>query len=157
MMTKSVPMEALAEVVKLQLNNGGKATLTVTGSSMLPMLVSRRDSVVLIPPGEEKRGDVVLFQRTNGRYVLHRIIELTGEGYICCGDNQAVRESVSKEQIVAVMDGFTRNGKYHHRDEAGYRLYQAVWVELFFLRRYYIWVRRRLGYMRRHTGKKTDT
>lgn len=153
MRMKTVPMEALAEVVKLQLNNGGKATLTVTGSSMLPMLVSRRDSVVLIPPGEEKKGDVVLFQRTNGKYVLHRIIEVTENGYICCGDNQASKEPVEKEQVVAVMDGFTRKGKYHDRNAAGYRLYQTIWVELFFLRRYYIWIRRRLGYIRHRVCK----
>lgn len=157
MQIKTVPMKALAEVVKLQLNNGGKATLTITGSSMMPMLVSRRDSVVLILPGGEKRGDVILFQRTDGKYVFHRIIEVTEEGYICCGDNQAERESVAKDQVIAVMQGFTRNGKYHDRNDAGYRLYQAAWVELFFLRRYYIWVRRRLGYMRRRAlMKKAD-
>ena len=54
-------MKELAEVIKLQLDNGGKATLTVTGNSMLPMLVSRRDSVVLVLPGNQKKGDVVLF------------------------------------------------------------------------------------------------
>lgn len=154
MQTRTVPMEALAEVVKLQLNNGGKATLTITGCSMLPMLVSHRDSVVLIPPGTEVRGDVVLFQRANGKYVLHRIIRLTEEGYICCGDNQAEQEPVRKEQLVAIMDGFIRKGTYHHRSAIGYRLYQTVWVELFFLRRYYIRLRRRLGYMYRNAVKK---
>jgi hypothetical protein len=142
-------MDALAEVVRLQLSNGGKATLTVTGSSMMPMLRNRRDTVVLVPSGNEKKGDVVLFQRTSGSYVLHRIIKTTEAGYICCGDNQAEQEPIEKEQLVAVMEGFTRKGKYYDRNAAGYRLYQTVWVELFFLRRYYIWIRRRLAPIRR--------
>ena len=145
MQKKTVPMKELAEVIKLQLDNGGKATLTVTGSSMLPMLVSRRDSVILVPPGGEKKGDVVLYQRDNSQYVLHRIIEVTQTGYIISGDNQAMREPVTKEQLLAVMEGFVRNGKQYTLDAPLYRLYQTVWVELFFLRRYYIGIRRRLA------------
>ncbi len=152
MQRKTVPMKELAEVVKLQLNNGGKANLTVTGSSMQPMLISGRDSVILIPPGSEKKGDVVLYQRTNGQYVLHRIIDVTQDGYIISGDNQAMREPVAKEQLVAVMESFTRGGKQYTRDAAFYRLYQTVWVELFFLRPLYIAVRRPLGNLRRRIG-----
>ena len=154
MLRKKVPMKELAEVVKLQLNNGGKANLTVTGSSMQPMLVSGRDSVTLIPPGDEKKGDVVLYQRTNGQYVLHRIIDVTGDGYIISGDNQAMREPVGKDQLVAVVESFTRNGKQYSRDTAFYRLYQTVWVELFFLRPLYIAARRPLGNLRRRIKKK---
>lgn len=149
MQTVTVPMESLAEIIQLQLDNGGKATLTVTGSSMLPMLRNRRDSVVLIPPSRQKKGDIVLFRRENGRYILHRIISVTDNGYLCSGDNQWVLESVTGEQIVAVVDGFTRKGRTYTLGAPGYRLYQAVWVNLFFLRRYYIWVRRRLGRLRR--------
>ena len=145
MQRKTVPMKELAEVIKLQLNNGGKATLAVTGNSMLPMLVSRRDSVVLVPPGNEKKGDVVLYQRLSGQYVLHRIIEETETGYIICGDNQAMREPVKKEQTVAVMESFVRNGKHYSLDAPIYRIYQAMCVKLFFLRRYYFGLRRRLG------------
>lgn len=149
MQRKTVPMKELAEVIKLQLNNGGKASLTVTGSSMLPMLVNRRDSVILVPPGNEKKGDVVLYQRANGQYVLHRIIEVTETGYIISGDNQAVREPVTKEQVVAVVENFVRGGKRYSMDAPLYRLYQTVWVELFFLRRYYFAIRHRLGKLRR--------
>lgn len=145
MQTVTVPMESLAEIIQLQLEKGGKATLTVTGSSMLPMLREHRDSVILVVPSQQKKGDIVLFRRENGRYILHRIISVTEDGYLCSGDNQAILESVSKEQIVAVVDGFTRKGRVYSLAEPGYRLYQAVWANLFFLRRPYIWVRRRLG------------
>lgn len=153
--TVTVPMESLAEVIVLQLGNGGRANLTVTGCSMLPMLRHRRDSVVLIPPdGHQKKGDIILYRRENGRYILHRIIAVSNDGYICSGDNQAMREPVTQEQIVGVVDGFTRKGKAYSMNAFGYRLYRAAWVELFFLRRCYLILRRRLGRLHRKYRKK---
>lgn len=139
MQTVTVPMESLAEIIRLQLDNGGKATLTVTGNSMYPMLKSHRDSVMLIPPADLQKGDVVLFQRNNGAYILHRIIAVTAQGYICCGDNQTIREPVFREQMVAVVDGFVRKGKPYMVGNRLYRIYSVIWMRLFFLRRkYYI-------------------
>lgn len=154
---KAIPvsMESLAEVIRLQLDNGGKATLTVTGSSMLPMLRNRRDMVVLIPPAAPKVGDVALFVRKNGRYVLHRIVAATETGFLCCGDNQDVCESITPEQIVAVVDGFSRKGKSYTLDSFWYRVYKTVWMKLFFLRPCYIRGRRLLGKLRRKMTHKT--
>lgn len=148
MQTVTVPMESLVEIIKLQLESGGKANLTVTGSSMLPMLRNRRDTVTLIPISQPKKGDVVLFQRKTGGYILHRIVAVTKEGYICCGDNQAEKEPVTDEQMIAVVDAFTRKRKRYTVGAPGYRLYTAVWVNLFFLRRPYIALRRCMGRVR---------
>lgn len=149
MQTVTVPMESLAELIALQLEHGGKASLTVTGCSMMPMLYHRRDCVTLIPAApRQKKGDIILYRRKNGSYVLHRIIALSPGGYICCGDNQAEREPVNQEQLIAVVDGFTRKGKAYSLNAFWYRLYKTAWVNLFFLRRYYIALRRRLGRLR---------
>lgn len=149
MQTVTVPMEALAKLIVLQLENGGKANLTVTGSSMMPMLYHLRDSVSLVSAApQQKKGDIILYRRENGSYVLHRIIAVTPGGYICSGDNQAMREPVSPAQVLAVVDGFVRNGRAYSLSIFWYRLYRAVWVELFFLRPCYIAVRRRLGRLR---------
>lgn len=164
MQIRAIPMDTLSELVMLQLENGGRAQLTVTGCSMLPMLHHRRDTVELIPVvGSQKPGDIILYRRENGQYVLHRIIALSPEGYICSGDNQAMREPVAQEQLLAVVDGFTRKGKRYPLEHRGYRLYTWVWVKLFFLRGCYIAVRRLLGRMRNKlrklcskTGGKTN-
>lgn len=148
MQTVTVPMESLAEIIKLQLESAGRANLTVTGSSMLPMLRNRRDTVTLIPVSDPQKGDVVLFQRKSGQYILHRIVAVTKDGYICCGDNQAELEPVTGDQMIAVVDSFTRKRKRYTVDALGYRLYTAVWVNLFFLRRPYIALRRCLGRLR---------
>ena len=155
MKTRTVPMESIAELIRLQLAHGQRANLVVTGSSMMPMLHHRRDSVVLAPVKEKvKKGEVILYQRENGKYILHRVIALTDSGYICSGDNQAVRETVSHEQILAVVVGFTRKGKVRQTDALFYRLYTALWVGFFPLRRYYLVVRRRLGRLRNRLKKQ---
>ena len=57
--------------------------------------------------------DVVLYKRDNGKYILHRIIDVDSNGYVMCGDNQFIKELVrKKKQILAVMTGFYRDKKY---------------------------------------------
>lgn len=141
-----IPMEELYELILLQLSNGGKATLIVTGVSMKPMLTEHRDSVLLIPVTKDPVvGDVVLYRRGNGQFVLHRIIRLTPECYLISGDNQCVLEKVTREQMLAVVDGFARKGKQYSVRAPLYRVYVWACTKLFCLRRTYIKVRRRTG------------
>ena len=149
MQTVTMPMESLAELIQLQLDNGGRANLTVTGNSMRPMLKNRRDSVTLVRTEQYAVGQIPLFRRDNGAYVLHRIIDVTDNGYICCGDNQTIREPVREDQMIAVVVEFVKNGKNHSVEERGYRFYSAVWMKLFPIRKLYYRGRRFLGRVRR--------
>jgi hypothetical protein len=104
------------------------------------------DAVELIPVADlQKRGAVILYRRDSGAFVLHRIIRVKPEYYICCGDNEAKKEIVNPTQVVAVMDAFFRRDKRREADHFGYCIYKTLWVWLFPLRKSYIWVRRRLG------------
>ena len=154
MKTQVVPIETVAEMIDLQLEQGGRASLVVTGVSMLPMLRNRKDAVLLIPPEAPKVGDIIFYRRANGKYVLHRIIALQGKDYFCCGDNQAEREFVSRRQVIAMVDEFIRKGKRYTRNALGYRIYVAVWVKLFFLRPIYIKLRRLYSALRRYLRNK---
>ena len=150
MQTIKIPMEELIKVIRLQLDTAGRANLTVTGCSMLPMLRQERDTVILSPIKRRlKPGDVALYQRENGSYVLHRAITVTAEGYEFSGDNQAKLEQVSHDQLIAVMVGYIRNGKEYTGNRMGYRFYRWLQVRLFGLKKYYIPLRRRLGALRR--------
>ena len=143
---RPIPMEELFKVISLQLENGGRAPLTVTGRSMLPLLRAYRDSVELIPvSGRQKNGRIILYRRQNGQFVLHRIVRQTEDGYICCGDNEATREPVMHTQLLAAVDSLTRKGKRISMKNIGYRLYTALWVGLFPLRGLYIAIRRFCG------------
>lgn len=140
----TMPMESLIKLIQLQLDEGGIATLTVTGCSMEPLFRHRRDQVTLIR-AEVKKGDIILYRRENGRFILHRVVAIEDRGYVCCGDNEAAREGVQPSQVIAVVSGFVRKGRRYSLDAPGYRLYTAIWVGLFPLRRYYIYIRRRMG------------
>ena len=146
MHTVKVPMEELVKVIRLQLETAGMATLAVTGCSMLPMLRQGRDTVVLSPVSRRlKPGDIALYRRENGSYVLHRVIAVMPDGYRFCGDNQAELEPVFQDQLIAVVTGYIRKGKKRTGDGTGDRLYRWCQVRLFGLRKYYIALRRRLG------------
>lgn len=154
MQTVEIPMEELVKIIRLQLETAGRANLTVTGCSMLPMLRQYRDSVTLAPISDQlKPGDIALFQREDGRYVLHRVISLTPEGYRFCGDNQATPETVTQQQLVARVVRYHKKGKERTLNGLGYRLYRWSRVRLFFMRKYYIALRRKLGCLRRRLMK----
>lgn len=143
---KSIPMEELMALLSVQMEKGGSARLTVTGYSMMPLLYNLRDSVTLVPAdGKEKKGDIILYKRENGAYVLHRIIDIVEGGYICCGDNQYMREQVAFQQILARVTAFTRKGKRIPVENKAYQRYVTAWIFFFPLRGMYIPVRRCLG------------
>lgn len=151
MQISSIPMEDLAELLSLQMESGGVARLVVTGSSMHPTLRHRRDVVFLRPvSGDLKKGDLILYRRKNGMYVLHRIVSKPKEGaFLCCGDNQWEKEPVTGAQVLAVTDGFIRKGKTYREDHRGYRIWVGVWLLLLDVRRPILAIRRFLGRLRK--------
>ena len=55
--------------------------LQVTGSSMTPFLAPGRDSVLLTKPGERlRRGDIALYRRDSGSYIMHRVYRCGSDG-----------------------------------------------------------------------------
>lgn len=145
----NIPMEELIKLIQEQLDSGAAATLRVTGSSMHPMLRSRRDTVTLVPAQRSlQKTDVILYRRDNGQYVLHRIVKAEA-GLTCCGDNQWQPERVEPSQVIAVVSAFTRGKKTYGVTDMGYRLYARIWTELFPVRRPLIALRRALGRLRK--------
>lgn len=73
----------------------------VTGGSMVPFLHSG-DAVYLDPPPKRlRRGDIVLYTRQNGDYVLHRIRSVYPDGsLIVVGDAQQHLEPLRSARCV---------------------------------------------------------
>lgn len=151
-------MEELMPLLQLQLDTAGRTSLCVTGYSMLPMLHHRKDVVILEPVKETpKKGDLMLYRRQNGAYILHRILKKKTEHYICCGDNQFKKEIVEPSQMLAVVTAFTRNGKEYTNQSKGYRCYVKLWVALHPVRWLYLVPRRFVGWCKagiRHLKSK---
>lgn len=109
----------------------GYAIVPVSGTSMWPLLKEGESRVqVAVREGQPlRKGDVILYRREDGALVLHRIIQVVeAQEYLVCGDHQwKPEERVQEEQILAVAQGFFRNGRYYDAHTRWYRLYQIVW------------------------------
>lgn len=69
-------------------DQGNEVLLVVVGHSMEPFLVHERDQVLLSPITREvRKGDIILYQREDGQYILHRICRIRADGYDLVGDN----------------------------------------------------------------------
>ncbi|MCI6771633.1 MAG: nucleotidyltransferase family protein [Oscillospiraceae bacterium] len=121
--------DVVIEAVKSRLECGQTAVLKVTGSSMTPFLVPERDSVELAGiKNEPKTGDVVLYKRKNGAYVLHRVIKTDKDGFYFTGDSQTFVEGpIEKDQLIAVCDAFVRKGKRIAGKEPRWKAYEFLW------------------------------
>lgn len=150
MRVETVPMEQLAQLLAVQLDNG-LAPLRVTGSSMHPTLRDRKDTVFLKAVCDPlRKGDLILYLRDNGSYILHRIVRIKRDGtLVCSGDNQYLPEAVETKQVLAVVESFRRGKKTVSSDDRLYRIYVWLWVSLFPVRRPILAVRRVLGALRR--------
>ena len=107
----------------------------VHGCSMYPLLHDRRDVVYLEKREPLKKYDTVLFQRDNGQFVLHRILKIDGDTLNMCGDKEFSMERIRRDQVLAVMIEFTRNGKSCSCDNIWYKFYVHFWCLSFPTRR----------------------
>ncbi|MBE6648363.1 MAG: hypothetical protein E7614_02445 [Ruminococcaceae bacterium] len=104
-------MADIDSTLKECFEKGGTFTVYPKGKSMLPALKQGRDSVELSPVTSIKKGNIYLYKRPSGEYVLHRLHREKDGEYIFCGDNQLVFEKVENSQLLAVVSRIYRNGK----------------------------------------------
>ena len=134
-MKKIVDMKILEPSIREIIDAGGCVKLTVTGKSMLPTLVEKRDSVILARPEKLKKTDIILYQRTNGDYVLHRIVKISKDGLHLCGDNQIkVEFPILPDQVIAVVSAIVRKGKIIEKNNLGYKISANIWSNFISLR-----------------------
>ena len=106
---RSVDTALLMEQYRALLETVDVLPLEVSGSSMTPFLAPGRDSVLLAKPGETlRRGDIALYQRESGAYVMHRVYR--------------------REQILAVACAAVRKGKEQKPGCFWWDFFARVWV-----------------------------
>lgn len=110
--------------------------LVISGSSMTPFLAPGRDTVYLSAISEPlRRGDMVLYRRDNGRYVLHRILRVNGDSYTMVGDAQSVPEpGIRREQILAIVTAVRRKEKLLKKGSFWWVFFERVWIHMLPLR-----------------------
>jgi hypothetical protein len=137
---KRIFLSELNPLIEETLQGGGEVAFSPAGNSMRPMLRSRQDKIVLVkPPDNLKRYDIPLYQRDNGKFVLHRVVDVKKEGYALCGDHQwQVEYGVKHEQIIGVVKAFYRGDKYIDCGASKvYRLYCLLWTGLLPVRSFF--------------------
>ena len=151
-----VPLDRLAPIMTECLASGQEVVLTITGHSMSPFLRDKKDQVVLTAcdPTRLQPGDVPLYRRRNGKYILHRIVERDdgasrirwGEGealpsrcagleYTMLGDAQWQEEPhIAPDQIVAVATAFISRGRRWECADEAYQSNRLRWHRMRFWR-----------------------
>jgi len=127
-----------------ELKAHGTLTYTTVGRSMRPFLRSGEDLMV-IRAGDGHRFqkyDAVLYRRSSGKYVLHRIVKVREKDYVMCGDNIWFREKgIRDEQILGVLTTVIRNGKVIDVNTPAYRRKVWAWWVLYPARAFYLMLR----------------
>ena len=150
-MNKIVSMNALIPLMREQIENGGEVIFTPKGISMMPLLRDNKDTVTLKKAEMPlKKYQIALYERKNGKHVLHRVVGVKDNCYLMRGDNQFFDEAgIKNEQIIAVVSEFTRKGSKYKCDEKRYRLYCVLWVNTVIVRRLLRKIKRFAGRVKR--------
>ena len=133
--------------IKEILDSKGIYTGLTMGSSMEPLIHQQKDNIIVVKTSERlKKYDIPVYLTKNGKYVMHIIV----------GDNLLTREYITDDMITGKLVGFYKNGKKYidlEKNKA-YILYSKIWVALLPVRPLFLFVRRALGWIKRHIFKR---
>lgn len=103
----------------------------VAGTSMCPFL-HPGDTVYLAPPDKAPEpGDILLFRRPTGAFILHRLIGRTPDGRLwLLGDSQLVKEPIHPDWIKGVVVQARRKDRIITPDHRTWQFYRRTWVRL---------------------------
>lgn len=120
----------VSQDLKSLIQAGGILPLTISGSSMKPLLKHGRDIVYLhvCQPHDMKRGRIVLFEREDRSLILHRIRRVLPDGKLLMnGDSQVWCETIRPDQVIAVAYQIQRKGKEIPCDAFVLRCWDFIW------------------------------
>ena len=128
-----LPSHELMPVIRDALERGQRVRMTVTGTSMWPVL--RDSDVVELEPAPTPRlGDMVLVQ-TNppgaaDRYVLHRVVRMDGgAAFFVRGDAQSHGEGpFTRDALLGRVTTVWRNGRARDQKHGLWRLAGLLWI-----------------------------
>ncbi len=132
------PMKEIVPLIKELIAEDKAVILTARGSSMRPMVKNMRDAVILSAyKGDVSVGDVILYERESGAFVLHRVVEICEDDtLVLMGDFQYMPEKgIRKTQIIAVLSGIVRKGKEISCASREYQRYSRFWTKSRLVRR----------------------
>lgn len=124
---------------KTALEKNGAISFVPTGNSMWPILKDGGQSVLVeAKKGRLERFDVALYV-ADGKNVLHRVLKVTDDGYVTCGDSMNVLESVPEQAVFGKMVGFYKKDVFVSCDDKDYKKRVENWYKRKRLRKIRLW------------------
>ena len=118
-MTALGPVEEIASEL---LRRGEHLRIKARGGSMIPFILD--GDVVLVTPVENSEilvGDVVCYEKSPGRLLLHRVIKRDGERFVIKGDALTFTDVVVPGQILGRVVTIERRDRVRQLDTARWR------------------------------------
>lgn len=131
-----LPPEILLPELLSLLDEADSVPLEVSGGSMTPFLAGGRDTVFLSKVTKTpKRGDVLLYQRRSGQYVLHRVYRVEDGCFTMLGDAQTQTEpGICPNQLRAIVTAVRRKGRLVKKGSPCWLFFETIWLWLVPLR-----------------------
>lgn len=120
------------------INEGKDVNLLISGNSMSPFLVHKRDTIIISKPKDSfYKGEMVFYIRDNGQYVMHRIHHINSKGELfIVGDAQNYIEGpIQPNQVFGVVHKAIRKGKLISKGDFWYDFFEKLWIRIVPLRR----------------------
>lgn len=121
-----IHLDEMMPVVEGVLRQEGQVRWKPAGSSMEPLIRNRKDVITVEKKRTPKLGDIIFYKRLDGKYIVHRIVEIDDIGrYYVCGDHQRqVEFPVYSNQVIGVVTEIERgNRKISVYGNWNYRIY----------------------------------
>lgn len=137
----------MESVLDQTLRLGGQLCLVVTGNSMRPFLRPEEDRVLLCKAKKIRKGDIVLYRRNNGAYILHRAVKVGATEFYAAGDAQGWREGpIPLTRTEGVVWEIHRGNKCIRADSWFFQMGSRIWMAMFPLR----WLRTKRTFKKRN-------
>ncbi len=129
-------MEELFPLIEEGIARNGKYRFYPRGVSMQPLLYAGEDSVELSRACDINKYDMLLYQRDDGSFVLHRVVKVRGDLIDFCGDAQCfVEKGVRRDQIKAGVYAFYKGERRIEVTDKKYLRYAKRRVASIWIRR----------------------
>lgn len=129
---RRIDPDRLMEDLLQTLEHTQPVPLVISGSSMDPFLVHGRDTVFLTKLTRPvKRGDMLLYRRANGQYILHRVYRAGEDTLQLIGDGQVhIEPGIRHSRVLAVVSAVRRKGRLLEPGHPTWVFYEKIWIRL---------------------------
>ena len=133
---KVVSPEELMEPLLAVMEEAETVPLVISGYSMNPFLAHGRDTVYLSKIKRPlKKGDMVLYRRDSGAYILHRLFRVEESDFTFVGDAQTQLErGIREDQLLALVTAVRRKGKLLKKGSFWWDFFEKIWIRMVPLR-----------------------